>query len=54
MPQNLKNVKLNKGESMAWYSHKMMAITWQNKKPVFLLPAMHDLVQENYLTTNEV
>jgi hypothetical protein len=27
MPQDLKNVELKKGESVAWYSHKMMAIT---------------------------
>jgi hypothetical protein len=42
MPQDLKNGKLKRGVSVAWYSHKKMAITWQDKEPVSLLSIMHD------------
>jgi hypothetical protein len=44
MPQDLKNMKLKKGESVARYSHKMMAIKWQDKKPVPLPSTIHDSV----------
>jgi hypothetical protein len=42
MTEDLKNIHLKKGESVAWYGHKIMAITQQDKKPVSLLSTVHN------------
>jgi hypothetical protein len=42
MPEELKKQKLEKGDAIATYSHKMMAVKWQDEKPVTILTMMHD------------
>ena len=42
MPEELKKRKLEKGDAIDKYIHKMMAIKWRDKKPVSILTAMHD------------
>jgi len=35
MPEELKKRKLEKGDAMAMYSHKIMAMKWQDRKTCF-------------------
>ncbi|KAK8772297.1 hypothetical protein V5799_024459 [Amblyomma americanum] len=42
MPKELKKMKLKKGECKAFFSHGIMALTWQDKKPVNMLSTCHN------------
>ncbi|XP_040071775.2 piggyBac transposable element-derived protein 4 [Ixodes scapularis] len=42
MPQELKKIKLQKGDCRSLFSRGLMAVTWQDKKPVTLLSTSHD------------
>ena len=42
MPENLKKQKLEKGDTIATHSPKMMAVKWQDTKPFTILTAVHD------------
>lgn len=41
MPKELKKTKLKKGECKAFFSQGIMALTWQDKKPVNMLSTCH-------------
>lgn len=42
MPEKLKKPKLEQGDAIAMYVHKMMAVRWQDTKPFTILTAIHD------------
>ena len=42
MPREIKETKLKKGEVMALFSHKLMALKWHDKKEVTMLSTVHD------------
>jgi len=42
MPEKLKKRKLEKGDSIAMYIHKMMAVKLQDTKPFTILTTVHD------------